>query len=324
MVAPLAPTGVPLPVGTRLVAEPRIDDLAPGLVAGGAPWRLLRVSGTARDAIERWRAGAAVAPGEERLARTLTDAGLFFVEADPVDVDVDVVVPVRDDADRLKLVLDSLAGHSVTVVDDGSIDADAVAVAAHDAGARLVRLDQSRGPGAARNAGAAFGSAALVWFVDADIDVGDARAALRGLAAPFADPRVGAVAARVVGPPVRGTRASFESRFSPLDLGPRDALVRPGGAVGYVPAACLLVRREALGSGFDEAMRVGEDVDLVWRLDSAGWLVRHRAGVVVEHPARSTWGAWCRQRVGYGRSAAALRARHGDVAAPLRADRVTA
>ena len=100
--------------------------------------------------------------------------------------------------------------------------------------------------------------------------------------------------------------------------------MRPGGPVAYVPAACLLVRRAALGAGFDETLRVGEDVDLVWRLDAAGWLVRYDAGVVVEHPARDSWPAWWRQRVAYGRSAAVLRERHGVAAAPLRADRVTA
>jgi mycofactocin glycosyltransferase len=48
--------------------------------------------------------------------------------------------------------------------------------------------------------------------------------------------------------------------------------------------------------------------------------VRYEPSVVVTHAARATWAKWVGQRVGYGTSAAALEARHGDAAAPLRAD----
>jgi hypothetical protein len=81
-----------------------------------------------------------------------------------------------------------------------------------------------------------------------------------------------------------------------------------------------MVRREAFGGGFDESLRVGEDVDLVWRMGDAGWLVRHEASAVVQHPARSSWSAWWRQREGYGRSAAALKVRHPDKVDALRVD----
>ena len=51
--------------------------------------------------------------------------------------------------------------------------------------------------------------------------------------------------------------------------------------VAYVPTAALLVRRAALGDGFDESLRNGEDVDLVWRLIEAGWRVRYEPAVQV-------------------------------------------
>ena len=44
--------------------------------------------------------------------------------------------------------------------------------------------------------------------------------------------------------------------------------------------------RDAFGEGFDESLRVGEDVDFVWRLHDQGWLVRYVADVVVTHRAR--------------------------------------
>ena len=40
---------------------------------------------------------------------------------------------------------------------------------------------------------------------------------------------------------------------------------------------------ETLASGFDADLRVGEDVDLVWRLVDAGWSVRYQPSVTVFH-----------------------------------------
>ena len=85
----------------------------------------------------------------------------------------------------------------------------------------------------------------------------------------------------------------------------------------YLPAAALLCRRDALGAGFDESMRVGEDVDLVWRVAGAGHPVRYEPRVVVEHETRPGFARWFAQRFGYGRSGAALAARHPDRLAPV-------
>jgi hypothetical protein len=115
-------------------------------------------------------------------------------------------------------------------------------------------------------------------------------------------------------------REGFEQRFSPLDLGAQSALVVPNGTVSYVPSACLVVRRASFGAGFDESLRVGEDVDFVWRLHDEGWLVRYVADVVVSHRARASWASWWRQRVRYGQSSSELAKRHGDRLAPIRVD----
>jgi hypothetical protein len=79
--------------------------------------------------------------------------------------------------------------------------------------------------------------------------------------------------------------------------------------VGYVPAAALVVRRGALPT-FDEALRFGEDVDLVWRIATAGWTVRYEPASVVEHPHRASLRAWLAQRAAYGSSAGPLARRH--------------
>ena len=69
--------------------------------------------------------------------------------------------------------------------------------------------------------------------------------------------------------------------------------------------------------GFDPSLRVGEDVDLVWRLVDAGWRARYEPQSVVGHRPRATLAALLRQRFGYGRSAGALDRRHPGAVAPV-------
>ena len=81
----------------------------------------------------------------------------------------------------------------------------------------------------------------------------------------------------------------------------------PGRKVAYVPSAALVVRRGALPvDPFDAALRYGEDVDLIWRLQDAGWRVRYEPDVVVYHEERDR----VRRRFRYGTSAAPLASRH--------------
>lgn len=97
---------------------------------------------------------------------------------------------------------------------------------------------------------------------------------------------------------------------SPLDLGDRPGPVAPGTRLPYVPTAALVVRRSALGDGFDEALRYGEDVDLVWRLVEAGWRVRYEPSVEVGHREPVALADRLRRRFDYGTSAAPLARRH--------------
>jgi hypothetical protein len=81
-----------------------------------------------------------------------------------------------------------------------------------------------------------------------------------------------------------------------------------------------MVRRDAFGVGFDEELRLGEDVDFIWRLWDHDWLVRYLANVEVTHRARASWRRWWNQRVRYGGSSSELARRHGERLAPVRAD----
>src|SRR5262249_61183376 len=89
-----------------------------------------------------------------------------------------------------------------------------------------------------------------------------------------------------------------------LDQGGQPARVAPLTRVSYVPTAALLARRRALGGGFDERLRYGEDVDLVWRLTGAGWRVRYEPAVEVHHAATGSLAGVLHRRVRGGPPAA--------------------
>ena len=86
-----------------------------------------------------------------------------------------------------------------------------------------------------------------------------------------------------------------------------------------MPSACFIARTEAVRSegGFDPELRTGEDVDLVWRLDSPLHWVLYESAVEIRHDARTSAWSWLEQRRGYGRSAASLAKRHSGALTPL-------
>ncbi len=314
----------PVPVGLRLVADPSLVRRDSGRVlVGGSPFRMMRLSEAGARAVDRWIDGAPVRAGvEAALARRLLDAGSMHpLVAPATDRDVTVVTPVRDEPSLTTL---PTGDRPTIVVDDGSSPPIGPI-----GSARVIRRDVSGGPGAARADGLALArseGAEFVAFVDADVTV-DPEVDPSGsdwidrLLGHFDDPAVAAVAPRVVSAPGDTTLAAYEEAFSPLDLGGSPSLVAPGRRVSYVPTAALIVRVAAVDAvgGFDPALRYGEDVDLIWRLASAGHTVRYDPSVVVQHRPRSSWGAWFRQRMSYGLAAAPLASRHGDAIAPSRA-----
>ena len=292
----------PLPTGFRIEIDPATRMSADGsTVWGGTPWRLLRLTTNGAQRLTWLSAGAVVDDNRSgALARRLVDTGLAHPRppAAMARTELDVVVPVRDRLRRLDACLSALAGLAVTVVDDGSIDGLAVAAVAAQHGARLVRRESSGGPAAARNTGLAATRRPFVAFVDSDCVIEPIE--LLAVAGHLADPCVGAAAPRI------GTDPA-------LDLGPDEALVHPRSRVSYVPTTALVVRRRAIeeAGGFDESLRYGEDVDLVWRLVAARWSVRYDPSVVARHDQPASFTKRLTRRYHYGSSIGPLSRRHG-------------
>ena len=286
------------------------------VLVGGSPLRAMRLTP---------RAQALVAGGEIRvngvasavLADRLLDANIAVPVLSPGDraevTDLTVVIPVRDRTGQLNRALSGLSDLRVIVVDDGSAGASAVFAVARAHGAEVVRLERNAGPAAARNAGLARVSTPFVAFVDSDVQV--SADTLLGLTAHFADPRVALAGPHMRGRAVNGRPRWFErhEESAPaLGLGDLACVVRPGAAVGWLPSACLVGRTSRLRDvgGFDGRMRVGEDVDLVWRLVAAGERVRYDPCFEARHDARPTLHAWMGRKFMYGTGGAALAERH--------------
>jgi mycofactocin system glycosyltransferase len=247
---------------------------------------------------------------ERRLLDVLTGLGML-TRLMELDVDrapsVAVVVPARDRPREVERCVGALylldyprSRMEVVVVDDGSVDG-ATALAARDAGARVVRLPKNTGAATARNAGAASvaDDVGVLAFVDSDCVVPPNW--LRGLLVELADPAVGAVAGRTLSRGWSGPIGRYETVRSPIDLGPYAGDLHPQG-FSYVPGTNLLVRRAAFlhVGGFRPELRVGQDVDFCQRLLSEGWRVRYRPGHKVVHDDRGSLPHFVRRRFAYG------------------------
>lgn len=314
---------VGLPVGFRIELQDDAQEIRPGIWNGGrSSARVLRLSDAACRAIAGLRTGAPVQGRTDGVvARRFIDADLAYPVPPPQGrpANVTVVIPVLNRSAELDRCLASIGStYPVVVVDDGSTDKDSVRAAAHRHGARVVRLDANAGPGAARNAGLEHVATELVAFVDSDTEPGSAWIA--ALAAHFADPLLAAVAPRIVAAAApRSAADRYTWVRSSLDLGARPADVRPYGQVAYVPTAALLARADALRDvgAFDSSLRVGEDVDLVWRLTAVGQPVRYAPQVQIGHHEPTTWRDLIGRRLRYGGSAAPLALRHPNNLAPM-------
>jgi N-acetylglucosaminyl-diphospho-decaprenol L-rhamnosyltransferase len=192
---------------------------------------------------------------------------------------------------------------SVTVVDNGSTDGSRELVRSDYDWVELLEADRNLGFGRAVNL-AARGSRSP-WLAAANADIELAPGALATMVATArGDPRVGAVAPRLVLPdgstqhsvhmfPSPGLAAVFAIGAYRLSRRLADRMCIDGywdpqrpREVDWAHGAFLLLRREGFEQvgGFDEAQWMyAEDIDIAWRLTKAGHPVRYEPRAAVRH-----------------------------------------
>lgn len=313
---------MPLPHGfvVTLDRHTRLIDGGRALL-GGFPTRLLRLTPRARPLLT----GRTVRVRDAASA-VLADRLLEYGMANPVtellppcpEPRYTVVVPVRDRAHQLDRLLDGLGtDNPVIVVDDASQHPAEVAVVAVGHGAQLVSLHTNLGPAGARNAGLRLVTTPYVVFADSDVVL--TPGTVSKLLRHFADPRLAMAVPRITGLSTTGSSnwiGRYEEVRSSLDLGRHPAAVRPGTPVSWASTACVVARVDALGDGFDGRLRVGEDVDLCWRLIENGWRVRYEPTVEAAHEHRVRFSDWFLRKAVYGTGAGPLAQRHPRSIAP--------
>lgn len=201
-------------------------------------------------------------------------------------VTVSVVVPVLDDATRLRACLDALAEQvgappfEVVVVDNGSTDGTAQVAREHPLRPVVVH-EPRRGSYAARNAGLAAAGGALLAFTDADCVPAPDWVA-EGVRALAAHP--------VVGGDVVARRSPCPSVWERYDravyLRQRDLVEQQG----FAATADLWVRREVVEQvgRFDPALTSSGDLEWGRRAAARGYRAAFAPAVQVGHAPRTT------------------------------------
>jgi mycofactocin system glycosyltransferase len=291
-----------------------------GVVLQSDPLRGFSVNPTAFGLLEKCRQGFSVS--EDLLDPPSPVMGFLdlmrqgrVVEWLPPDTPyspfVSIIVPVFNRAAEMKVCLTSLQKLDypsdkieIIVVDDASTDQTPAVVKRF--GVKLITLPDNQGQSAARNRGAAVAKGELIAFIDSDC-IADEKW-LKQLVPYFQDPRMALVGGYVDSYFTRSRLDRYEAVCSALNMGQKAVIGRGDRSVFYVPTCNLLIRKSCYAGigGLDESLRVGEDVDLCWRLLAAGQLLTYipKGKVYHKHPNRLI--ALYRRRFAYGTSESVL------------------
>jgi GT2 family glycosyltransferase len=169
----------------------------------------------------------------------------------------------------------------------------------------LVVAENRATPGFGRNRGVERGRADWLLFLDADVD--PPPDLLDRYFDPPAGERTALLAGGVVDEPVPRDAPPIP-RYAHLRGAMSQENTFAYGRWAFPQSANLACRREAFEAvgGFREDIRAGEDADLTFRLQDAGWQVERREHAAVVHLSRQTIRAFIAQKAIHGAAASWL------------------
>lgn len=295
-----------------------------GLLAIRYPQRIIRLSSSGVEALKTLcgqRAGVAAGVMDARLrdfADNLENQGVLqrhFSNLTPAQLQsVSIIIPTYNRKTMLGSCLQSLIDLNypkekieIIVVDDCSPEPVEIGNLPM---VKLIRMPQNSGPGAARNEAVRQAKGEIIAFLDDDC-LAD-KDWLQALVPCFQEPDVAGAGGRVESAVLDISLDKYEQVQSPLLMGDNQRRVRKGSAVSYLATCNLLVRKESFlaAGGFDPELRVGEDVDLCWRLLLKGQRIYYMPGGLVYHHHRSRLIQFLTRRYNYGQSEAKLQKRY--------------
>ncbi len=194
----------------------------------------------------------------------------------------------------------------IIVVSDGS--KDKTASIARIFPIQVIELKENKGLSFARNTGAKAAKGEIIAYTDADCEVGPDW--LTHIAESFLkDKKIGCVG----GPNITPSNDSYMAKLTALAPGAPTHVLISDTTADHVPGCNMAVRKSAWEKigGFNEIFRIaGDDVDLEWRLQEAGYIIKYNPGAQVFHHRRSSVKTYIKQQFNYGLNESFLRSMH--------------
>lgn len=278
----------------------------------------------AASALGRWKAGELSVEGLRSIAFAVNGHGSIqdhkvsvgreVAQSNlkaPSSVAISVVIPFGSGIGQLSSQIRSLTEQDfdgnyeiILACNSAAISADALVDVAipENVTLRIVDATQRRGPSFARNVGWREATSSKIAFCDADDEVHSGWVSAMSDALEAADMVGGLLKYGKLNSPEHAAWHNKNGAGLPIKF----------RHLPFVPSCNFGARREVLDYllGFDEELEFGEDIDLCWRGQYAGFTLTFAPGAIVEYRLRTDLTHVWKQSFNYGTSDAVLLKRH--------------